>query len=321
MTLIVSAATWWYVVQASDRLVSDGGRPFDAHSNKAILYFAPDAVASIAYTGTAFVDEIHTDTWIVEQLLSYRFSRTDPMPMALGGGLVRLPPIGQAASRLRSAVATAFDGGAIPTGAKSHPFEIVLCGWIWHQRRRVGRPFIWVIRREASTGEVSIIRSPRYPLLGPQTSDPRERGSQLLVYVTPQAHRDVLGSQGFWRRLLPTESAAERQAVLVDGIRDAAKVYPGYIGRHCMVTEIPPPGQALVSITYHPDSDVPMASTPAAYKPWVVSAGLQSPPTVSSIGGDARMLLGGWTVLLSDASEQEPRPGRIRSQPRRPLSG
>src|SRR5437867_2015050 len=61
MTPIVSLASRRYVLQVGDRLVTRAAHPFDPFSNKAVIYFARDAVVSISYTGLAYLESLPTD--------------------------------------------------------------------------------------------------------------------------------------------------------------------------------------------------------------------------------------------------------------------
>jgi len=68
MTLILGQASRDYVLQVTDRLVTKGNRPFDPLANKNIVYCARNALVAIGFTGIAFLGDIPTDQWIVEQL-------------------------------------------------------------------------------------------------------------------------------------------------------------------------------------------------------------------------------------------------------------
>jgi len=70
MTLILTRASRDYVLQVADRLVTlPGGQPFDAMSNKTVLYCARNGVVTMGYTGLAYLGGIPTDQWIVQTLI------------------------------------------------------------------------------------------------------------------------------------------------------------------------------------------------------------------------------------------------------------
>lgn len=72
LTLHFSASLPKYSLQVSDRRVTRtrGLRleEFDPDANKTLLYLASDAIVSMGYSGGAFVDGVHTDTWIAQTL-------------------------------------------------------------------------------------------------------------------------------------------------------------------------------------------------------------------------------------------------------------
>lgn len=92
MTLVLSAATPGFVVQASDRLltktVGDQHAPHDEMANKSILYRARDGIAAISYSGVAYVEKQPTDEWIAERLWGAPFVREpngrDPPTIGFG---------------------------------------------------------------------------------------------------------------------------------------------------------------------------------------------------------------------------------------------
>jgi hypothetical protein len=83
MTLILTFASPFYVLQVSDRLVTVSGKEFDAVANKNVIYLARDADATIGYTGRAFVDRVPTDQWIAEKLGGSRAEGERPRKPAI----------------------------------------------------------------------------------------------------------------------------------------------------------------------------------------------------------------------------------------------
>ncbi|MBS0532712.1 MAG: hypothetical protein JSR72_01525 [Proteobacteria bacterium] len=72
MTLVLSAATPGFVIQAADRLltktVRNQTRASDPIANKTIVYRATDALVAISYSGVAYVRSQPTDEWLAELL-------------------------------------------------------------------------------------------------------------------------------------------------------------------------------------------------------------------------------------------------------------
>src|SRR5262245_17567902 len=65
VTLILTKTSEQYILQFSDRLVTQSGKPFDELANKAVIYAATNGIVAISYTGASFLDEIPTDQWII----------------------------------------------------------------------------------------------------------------------------------------------------------------------------------------------------------------------------------------------------------------
>jgi len=68
VTLVISQASRWCALQVTDRLVTQGSRPFDEASNKNIIFVADDASVTMGYTGIGYLDDVTTDEWIACQL-------------------------------------------------------------------------------------------------------------------------------------------------------------------------------------------------------------------------------------------------------------
>jgi hypothetical protein len=68
MTFVLARTSRNYVLQIADRLVTRADRPYDASANKTILYRTANGIVTIGYTGLAYVGDVPTDKWIVEQI-------------------------------------------------------------------------------------------------------------------------------------------------------------------------------------------------------------------------------------------------------------
>jgi hypothetical protein len=86
MTLILAQASRRFALEVSKRLVSRGGKAFDAAANKNVIFIAKDAVVAFGYTGRAYSEGVPTDQWIAEVLIGVRFERGRKPPAVRKGG-------------------------------------------------------------------------------------------------------------------------------------------------------------------------------------------------------------------------------------------
>jgi hypothetical protein len=71
---------------ATDRLVSRSRVAFDRAANKNLLYSAPDATVLLAYTGSAYIENLPTDEWIARSITGVQ-EPSPPLPgTPLGSG-------------------------------------------------------------------------------------------------------------------------------------------------------------------------------------------------------------------------------------------
>src|SRR3546814_14438190 len=68
MTLVLTAITPRYVVQAADRLLTKGTSVHDTVANKTIIYRTREGVMVLSYSGIAYLGRQPMDEWIAEQL-------------------------------------------------------------------------------------------------------------------------------------------------------------------------------------------------------------------------------------------------------------
>src|SRR3546814_14980173 len=68
MTLVLTAMTPRYVVQAADRLLTNGPAVHDAMANKTTIYRTRDGVRVLSYYGIAYLSRHTMAEWIAEQL-------------------------------------------------------------------------------------------------------------------------------------------------------------------------------------------------------------------------------------------------------------
>jgi hypothetical protein len=100
MTFVLARTSRNYVLQIADRLVTRADRPYDASANKTILYRTANGIVTIGYTGLAYVGDVPTDKWIVEQITGI----TAFPPMAMRSGPFDYVDTGRVLRRLREAL-------------------------------------------------------------------------------------------------------------------------------------------------------------------------------------------------------------------------
>lgn len=155
MTLVLTAATPAFVVQAADRLTTKKRVIVSAHdpiANKTVLYRASDAVAVLSFSGLAYRGQQPTDEWLAELLWG------SPIPRAADGvrpaafGVDRRPnawSINQAVKALRDAV------NAIPqTEIDLGGLFLAITGW--RNDIDAARPFVTEILRDKRAAAATV---------------------------------------------------------------------------------------------------------------------------------------------------------------------
>ena len=129
MTLIVAHVARYGVIHVSDRLLTERGtaRPFDASSNKALLYLCADAIVAIGYTGFAYIGDSPADVWIANQLVGRQLQehRGFGQPIHTERRNIVL-----AVEMLRSRLESEMRRTPTPE------FGLLITGWKWAQRRK-----------------------------------------------------------------------------------------------------------------------------------------------------------------------------------------
>jgi hypothetical protein len=161
MTLIINAATPWFIAHASDRLLTKriGGKP-RVHSdveNKTLIVRLDDAVCVIGYTGAAYVGEVITDQWIAETVTA----------LDLGADFMMRQP-GIRGLRLNMMLRRLEAGmKALRLPGSANYLGITVCGI--RQRRSYAMPFIREFERNRgvvrSDGYMRNLRTPNFHLL------------------------------------------------------------------------------------------------------------------------------------------------------------
>lgn len=262
MTLILSEITTAWALQVSDRLltVSDRGAvsAFDRLSNKSVIFHACNGIASLSYTGLAYIQGMPTDAWIAQRLNGAEFPidpSTDQFMFRAAIRRTTWPQLGLALGQL----AEAFSSIA----AQITPIQIAVSGWLWYRRKRKRpRPFIARIGQD---------KSGRYRL----SFSPRCHGYYFQQMPLPTGYL-TSDERGRLDGRLSSLQLAEAEQELTRTIRMVA-ARTETVGADCMSISIQHPWCAHPDITarFIPNNaEVPSQpiTTPsfAAYSPWVI---------------------------------------------------
>lgn len=124
MTLILAHVAPYGVIHVSDRLLTERGtaRPFEAFSNKALLYLCADAIVAIGYTGLAYIGDFPADVWIANQLVGKQLQEHTEF-----GQQMHIEPrnIVSAVEMLRSRIESEMRPTRMPE------FGLLITGWKW----------------------------------------------------------------------------------------------------------------------------------------------------------------------------------------------
>jgi hypothetical protein len=299
MTLILTEASIRYVLQASDRLLTQGRREFDPVSNKTVVYLCRDALVSIAYSGPAYLDETPTDQWITERLTDERFDLSQPGFLKIGP-LKRSLDIGQSIELLRAELGSAIL--RLPPSVNRPTLHVIVAGWQWGKRQ--ARPVATHIVNQAATPSTFYLEKlPRYWHF---EQTPENRSLRKVYFaIVPTSNPLSHGEQrrAFEQLLHTSSSPNDSTQVLIDTIRLAASKKPRLVGEDCMCVYLPPPSSRVAEVVFVPPQEQRLAvvgrhreELPAAFSPWVVGHGLIAAP--SMVVGSSTITLGPFTIKV-----------------------
>jgi len=231
MTLVLSALSPAYVVQASDRRMTVDSLPKGDEFNKALVLQCDDGIFAVSFTGLGEVGGRRVDMWLAERLLDEgvpELAADDAM------GAIAL-------------LATEWFRTFPARIDKRHVFAIAG----WQKRGAASRPSAWIVS--------NCLAEDGRAMLGAASDAFEVRRQAIRESGTVEAyglHQAI--SRPDRRRL----KAALRSARDVDRVEDAlvetirsAASKPAWswgIGRNCMVISLSPAGE--VRATYCPDS-------------------------------------------------------------------
>jgi hypothetical protein len=241
MTLVLSAATPGFVVQAADRLLTKAvhGRPqpFDPIANKTVVYRATDAFASLSYSGVAYVKTQPTDEWLAELLWGDPIARGPDGngPAAFGFGA---RPNTWTIDRAIDALRRAIDGLA-QSWINKGGLLVSVAGW---RDDRPIRPLVVDIERLPGETRSSVRGTPRR-ITKPKTFALGQIGARVPWTIMNAAFDPFRPSR--------TLSMEDAEATLVELIRGAARKHLT-VGPNVLTVAIPLPGSGPVVARFHP---------------------------------------------------------------------
>ncbi len=326
MTLTLTYLTRDYIVQAADRLLTRGGTEFDPSANKIVLLSARDGIASIVYSGTAYMGDQPTDNWIADTLRSAIDAEFDfPRRSGVRLGLT----VNSAMISLRDAMSATCPEIARET--KHFELSIFVAGWQTSGRRIC--PVVFKLRSSARN---------KPPWVALFAAKPRDWCSDAprSVHSLPTFPQHRASINELCARLTPTLSRAQAASHISQTIADISTANP-LVGPNVQYVVLPRKTDEAVEVHYAPASDTPsftdgVSQHPASYTPWIIgSSGSFSPSVVAGsdagLGLDTRWFSfhapspveersGGWELTSAYASMKRPNRDGVREKPREPSS-
>ena len=305
MTLILGLMSDRVTLQVSDRLLSANWKPRDPISNKTILYEAPDAIVSMAYTGAAHLSGIPTDEWIAEVIGGCSMQSGGKSAILLTGRLPQWLHIGPTLNLLQERLRKVFKGPSAAPSLRDPEFEILVVGWQWRRHKRP-RAIIAGIHKKRGSCDVSVWRAPRrFAWTG-------------RLYATPGSNLEGSDGKGLGRSLNAARSDDEAESLMASFIGEVSSRLP-VVGADCMSVLIPPPRFKTIRVSYIPrkthtaelrgqDGKYVEPFVPT-FSPWVIGPGGMAAPSIMYGGHDVR--LGKFAVRIQGP---EPAPGAVKGK-------
>ena len=315
MTLILTFATPNYLLQVSDRLVTQGTKAFDPASNKNVIYHAKNAIVAIGYSGRAYMDGTATDRWIAEKLRGEKFrdhAPGEPYTVKMGRA-ERWLDIGQSIELLRRESAEVFC--RLPASQRTR-HHITIAGWQWQRRQDwlLPRPLLCEISNGESEAERHAFKCDQVPRYWHWA---RKYPIQLswVPDWNPLSKGEIDQLLEKLRYTWPSPQASVN--LLIGAIRFAAQKSPKVVGADCMGVYMPVLSSGVVHVRYLPadererafisDDKVRTKFRPT-YSPWIIGPGLVAAPSIMM--GSASASLGPVTVSI-----EGPDPSPISDSP------
>jgi hypothetical protein len=280
MTLIFTKVSRQYVLQVSDRLVTQSYTKFDELANKSIIFCALNGILVISYTGHAFIENIPTDQWISEILIGERFLNDDKPP-ALGCLKTKYLYTGPALNSIKESLSN------VGNNKKSwidKPFYLSIAGWLWAPKGKI-RPVMGSLGKSSGTTMFKFRYKPRYWF----------SGNRFTISAIPGSNCRK-GTLQDLANQLPDKNIDEAEKILSDKIIEVSNYNP-VVGPDCMSISIPPPQlahihplrvkyiskrKAVAKLLTEEDPDF----IRVAFTPWLIGPGGFSSPSIISGTGE-----------------------------------
>lgn len=320
MTLHVAFICRAFVVQVGDRLLTTRGHdgsavPWDVSSNKTVVVWGRSGTVTISYAGAAFIDGLHTDEWLVDQILGVPNGIESVFQAPPAVPLYRYDP-GPAWTAIRQGVEQRFPAQSAANQANG--LEVMMTGWTW-RRGAADRPrtLSWLGKWIHARQRFIDVHEGRHMRL--EWSDPG-RSDFSVAATGADRNADLLARARAMFQENPTVTADAAEQRLAQVIRDTAALEGGFIGTDLMAVREAPNGP--VRVRYLPD---PTTSPLYAYSPWLVAPfGIMKPQLYERQGLSLGQVLPDGTDLTLAVQEVDPPlpargPYSTRNQQRRLL--
>jgi hypothetical protein len=292
MTLVITRASNRGVLQVADRLVTtQSGARFDELANKNLVYLAKDAIASIAYTGLAYLEELPTDVWLARELTGLEIHR-----------LMRGINFGSTPEQLHAYAALQKIARGLNRVLSSGPrmaFDLIMAGFKW-SRSKPPKAFVWQASYDRETGLRlgTMPRNWQYP-------------TKTLVRVIPGSNFPRADMNSLSEELRGASDPRSTETVMVNAVRRIAN-NNRYVGSDCMSIRISPPSLHYIGIRFLPAVDRTAmvgahgerATVKIAYSPWVISSKVVMPPMIM-VGATRSAIGGDWFVDLDAPDDRD----------------
>lgn len=273
MTLILAHVARYGVIHVSDRLLTERGtaRPFDAFSNKALLYLCADAIVAIGYTGLAYIGDSPADVWLANQLVGKQLQDHHGFGQPM---YTELRNIVLAVEMLRSRLEAEMRRTPKPE------FGLLITGWKWGQRRKPKRPEPFVAVVQWAGDHMITETLPRYWWY--------ERGRDEVLACIPAPNIGHVRAEQVMKSVSRCSDDVSIRNILVETVRSMSTGNTT-VGADCMSIMLPPPQLLRAEIEF-------IVGSPdlfhEVYSPWVITPGYVHRPSILFGGGKCTVVLG-----------------------------
>jgi hypothetical protein len=233
MTLVLTIASRYFVLQVSDRMLSANRVPLYPASNKTVVVLARDGMYTMSYTGLARIGAIETDDWMARTIAGVVDWGLSPPAWLMQHRLPQWLDVGQGVRAITDGLDEAFRRDVSPAWRRYPHQAIALAGWQWKQHGSFARPVMWSIGRQPHGRFTAHSEFPRHHYGSGFWFSAMPRNSTLQASELQEVVEALRGG-------IATDADSTRQ-LFVDTIRLAASRRPRVIGPHCMTVLLYPP--------------------------------------------------------------------------------